>query len=193
VDGAAYSTGTYAYAVTENRFSLGSNWNTSECFKGYIDDFRMTLNVPRYSTAFTPPGALEVPSVADLVTADPAPFGNPDAAAGSARNETPYHTTLLCPSSVGLAESNDRHFYCGGLGVIASTVKEKATPSDLPLARLVRLFTQREGLLVAATWSDPVTGVYRFENLDPSLEYFAVADDHERIYRSVIASNLVPE
>jgi hypothetical protein len=87
-----------------------------------------------------------------------------------------------------------RNIHFGGHGFIAGTVKERGTPGlpDRPLARRVQLISENTNLLVAETWSD-AAGNYRFEHIDPTQRYTVVSYDHQRLYRAVIADNLVPE
>jgi hypothetical protein len=44
-----------------------------------------------------------------------------------------------------------------GRGRISGTVKDKGTP-NMPVRRRVRLYQDRDGLLVRETWSDATTG-----------------------------------
>ena len=77
-----------------------------------------------------------------------------------------------------------------GAGQITGTVKKKALPDNLPLARKVRLYHDRTGQLVAETWSDATTGAYQFLGLDLAETYTALALDHTHTYRAVAADNL---
>lgn len=77
-----------------------------------------------------------------------------------------------------------------GAGQITGTVKKKALPNNLPLHRKVRLYHDRSGQLVAETWSDAVTGVYRFQGLALGEVYTALALDHKHTFRAVAADNL---
>ena len=81
----------------------------------------------------------------------------------------------------------------GGRGRIVGTVKNKGEPSDTPVYRRVRLFKDRDGHCVAETWSDPVTGAYAFENINPAHKYTALSYDHTGQFRAVVADNLTPE
>lgn len=83
--------------------------------------------------------------------------------------------------------------YFGGNGIIVGTVKEKSTPSNIPLYRRVRLVEQRIGYVVAETWSNATTGAYSFANIDRSRKYTVVSYDHTGFYRAVIADNLTPD
>ena len=75
----------------------------------------------------------------------------------------------------------------GGSGRIAGTVKEKGTP-DQPLQRRVQLYDETRSMLVAQTWSDPNTGAYLFENIDPTFTYTVISYDYTGMYRAVIAN-----
>jgi hypothetical protein len=86
---------------------------------------------------------------------------------------------------------NWRDIHFGGNGVIAGTVKEKATPLNVALVRRVQLISTHTNLLVAETWSES-DGSYRFEQIDARQRYAVVSFDHERHYRAVIADNLSP-
>ena len=84
-----------------------------------------------------------------------------------------------------------KNIYFGGPGSISGTVKEKGNP-DKPLVRQVLLYSENTRVLVASTWSD-AAGKYRFDNLDPAQRYTVISYDYKRLYRAVIADNLVPE
>lgn len=80
----------------------------------------------------------------------------------------------------------------GGAGRIAGTVRNMGSP-DFPVWRRVRLFALRDARLVRETWSDPVTGAYQFDYINPALKYTVVAYDHTGQYNAVVADNLAPE
>jgi hypothetical protein len=86
-----------------------------------------------------------------------------------------------------------RDTYGGGFGRIIGTVKEKGMPSNLPLARRVRLFHELTGRFLRETWSDATTGNYAFVGIDPTQRYTVVSYDYTGSYRAVIADNLIPE
>ncbi len=89
--------------------------------------------------------------------------------------------------AVGMLSSRDRSDL-GGNGRIHGDVKKVGSP-DAPVWRRVRLFARRDGRLVREQWSDPVTGAYSFEYINPSLEYTLVAYDHTGVYQAVISDN----
>lgn len=90
-----------------------------------------------------------------------------------------------------------RDVYRGGLGFIAGTVKElpKGAPEggEVPVWRKVRLHDQRTGLPVAEVWSDPKTGAYRFDYIDPQRTYTVLSYDHTGKFVAVAADSITPE
>lgn len=80
----------------------------------------------------------------------------------------------------------------GGPGRISGTVKIKGTP-DYPVSRRVRLLRERDGVCIRETWSDPLSGAYQFDGIDPAQRYTVLAYDHEHQLRAVVADNLSPE
>lgn len=80
-----------------------------------------------------------------------------------------------------------------GRGRIAGTVKEKASPTDKPVARRVRLYREPDGRLIRTVWSDPVTGAYEFYGIPMDARYTVVSHDYNALYRAVLADNLAPE
>lgn len=82
--------------------------------------------------------------------------------------------------------------YDGGRGQIVGTVKEKSTPTNVPLRRKVRLFHEFSGRFVRETWSDDA-GNYAFTGIDPTQRYTVVSYDYLQNYRAVIADNILPE
>lgn len=75
-------------------------------------------------------------------------------------------------------------------GRIIGTVKRKNTPTNMPLARRVRLYRDVDGMLIAETWSRAADGVYQFDYIEEGQSYTAIALDHEHVYRMVGADNL---
>lgn len=103
-------------------------------------------------------------------------------------------TSLPVSLDARTGASSDRATYnlaFGGQGVITSTVKEKGTP-DIPVARRVRLYRDRDGVLVGETWSHPTTGAYTFTELEVGIEYTAISFDHTGNFRAVAADKLTP-
>ena len=80
-----------------------------------------------------------------------------------------------------------------GRGRIAGTVKDKASPTNIPVFRKVRLFRERDGLLMRELWSDPTTGVYSFDFIDELQQFTVLSYDHTGVFQAVVANNLTPE
>ncbi|WP_341674943.1 LamG-like jellyroll fold domain-containing protein [Niveibacterium sp. SC-1] len=78
-------------------------------------------------------------------------------------------------------------------GVVAGTVKQKDTPANTPVARLVVLIDERDQTVVDKTWSDSATGAYAFRELDPGGKYTALSYDYTGSYRAVLGSGLSPQ
>lgn len=80
-----------------------------------------------------------------------------------------------------------------GIGTISGFTEVKGAPANAPLRARVRLLRERDGLVYREMWSDPVTGAYRFDNVD-ELEVYTVLTYHPaRANRAVVADGLVPE
>jgi len=81
-----------------------------------------------------------------------------------------------------------------GRGRIQYTVKDKITPPpNAPVRERVRLYRQKDGVLVGETWSDATTGVYTFDNIDETQLHYVIAFDKEGAYRAVVADRLLPD
>lgn len=79
-----------------------------------------------------------------------------------------------------------------GMGYIASTVEKQVDndPAPSPVSRRVVLLVEPTLQQVAETWSDPVTGAYRFDGLSMAARFTVVAYDHLGSWRAVIADGL---
>jgi hypothetical protein len=102
----------------------------------------------------------------------------------------PQHL-LLTPSPPRFVGSTltRRDYQFGGSGRIAGTVKEKGA-TDQPLQRRVQLYDETSKIMTREVWSDPVTGAYLFENIDPLLTYTIISYDYKGTYRAVIANGI---
>lgn len=79
-----------------------------------------------------------------------------------------------------------------GVGTVYGTTEIKGTPNS-PLRARVRLIRERDGLVSRETWSDGVTGAYRFDGVD-ELETYTVLTYHTtRDKRAVVADGIIPE
>lgn len=88
--------------------------------------------------------------------------------------------------------SGTRNTQFGGRGRVAGTVKTTNTPTNTPAHRRVRLYRDRDAHFVAEQWSDPVTGAYSFDYVDPLHTYTVLSYDHTGTFRAVVADNLTP-
>lgn len=180
------ASGTNNINFPHSRTTIGcSDTSGSEGFVGLIDEARIVYGPPVYTSAFSPPSS---------AFADPPPFSlaysaltGPKVALAGNPKPTPNYKNFEAPKIVQF----DRVF--GGDGKIVGSVKEKATPTNQPLARKVRLFNEFSGKFIRETWSDAVTGSYAFTNIDRTQRYTVVTYDHVNNYRAVIADNLIPE
>lgn len=80
----------------------------------------------------------------------------------------------------------------GGAGRITGRVKVDSNP-DYPVRRRVRLFDQRDNRLVAEQWSDPVTGLYSFDNINAARRYVVISYDHTGVYNAEVLDAMEPE
>lgn len=86
---------------------------------------------------------------------------------------------------------NGERYYVGGRGRISGTVKNKGTP-NYAVHRRVYLIAQPNMVTVAAQWSDPLTGAYSFDWVNPALRYMVIAEDYQHNFRAVLGDNLQP-
>jgi hypothetical protein len=70
-----------------------------------------------------------------------------------------------------------------GPGVISGTVLVAGSPAK----RRVTLFDRRAMRPLAITWSNPVTGEYRFEGYSPNADYIIICDDYAKTYNAAVA------
>jgi hypothetical protein len=74
-------------------------------------------------------------------------------------------------------------------GRVQGTTKDKGTP-NVPVSERVRLYRERDGLLVREVWSTPGTGAYSFDYVDETETYTVLSYDHNKAFRAVVADNL---
>lgn len=192
---------------------LGSAVYGSQSSYASFAGLRVTAGNARYSAAFTPAYAAfpsdlagdalwgNVALMSDFTEppaiSKPAPFGALSRKT-FAYSEPSYAKRMVPPTlaskalttapAAGLTALGSGY---RGLYKIAGTVKAVGTP-DYPVGRLVRLFAEREGVLVDATWSDPTTGAYEFLNVKGGIRYTVVSYDYLGVFRAVVADNQLP-
>lgn len=167
---------------------IGARVDNVGFYAGHIDDYRITVGIARYTENFTPPGAIEYINWDDPVNITPS-----TAESYTFAPYAPPRSVLLptvAPDPISGIRGGTEY---GGRGRIVGTVKNKGELSDTPVYRRVRLFKDRDGQCVAETWSNPVTGAYAFENINPAHKYTALSYDHTGQFRAVVADNLTPE
>lgn len=115
--------------------------------------------------------------------------------AAFAASATPH---LLIPfartwpvTPVVLAPRHYRDVRFAGFGRVSGDTKVKGIP-DFPKYARVRLYDEQTGAVVAEQWSNATTGAWSFDNIDASRRYTVVAYDPEKVYRAVVADNLLP-
>ena len=185
------ATATFSGYVPCSTFNMGRSANNASTtgISGFIDDFRITNGVARYITDFTPPTA-EFPWLAPM----PVAVRGLSAGVGVAGFAPPEAMSSAGPiTQVRLPQLGQRNIYFGGVGRITGTVKEKASPTNLPVHRRVVLIDEVTRYQVAETWSDATSGVYTFANLEPAFKYTVLAYDYTGAYRGVMADGQTPE
>ena len=95
---------------------------------------------------------------------------------------------LALPPLMRLVDANN-----GGKGRISGFVTKEGTPSDTPVSRRVRLYLDRDGVLISETWSSPIDGSYSFNNINETRQYYVVAFDHTAFYNAVIGDLITPD
>lgn len=186
IDGAQAGSGTSAEVTghTNTTLLIGAHDSDSKYYlNGYMDDFMFTLGVARYTEAFTPPARLSRVFPDRTPTRTPLLGAGPDVFEDVGGSANVYLSRALPQLDV----------YDAGRGRIVGTVKEKGSPSNIPLKRRVVLLSMPGSRAMRETWSDPASGVYEFREIAMDRRYTVISYDHTGVYRGVVADNLSPE
>lgn len=161
----------YQYINGDAECSIGRGSATiPDYFSGHIQDVRFTTGIARYQGHFIPPSmpfpdALDLSCTASIIesplTCAPAAIAGP-------------------PIARLLQDAITWDAVDGGNATVSGIV----TLNGVPGARKVRLHTLNNGRLIRETWSDPVTGAYRFERLRDQ-PYYVWSEDYMRVYDPV--------
>lgn len=199
LDGVAIGTATYSEPVNTSTTDLNIGWagTADSYFHGFIDDFRVTKGLARYTSTFTPPAAqfpnaLGSGGVDGVLATDPdlprpLKFA-PTLQSVEGADLGPFSAYSLKTISYTAADMAN-----GGTGRIYGTTKEKNTPANTPLSRRVWLVDERSQLVIREAWSDAATGAFEFRDIATGRPYTTISFDHLHNYRAVIADNQLPE
>lgn len=103
-----------------------------------------------------------------------------------------YRATVLLP----MIAAGQQDYVLGGNGlgrVRGRTVEQQDKNSPkVPVSRRVRLYRDRDGLLIREAWSN-AQGDYEFARIDSTTAYTVLSYDHEGDFRAVVADRVTPE
>jgi len=110
-----------------------------------------------------------------------------------AANSLAWTGTPVAFRQLGEGRVGRKNFSLGDRGAsnarLRATTKDKGSP-NIPVSERVRLYRQRDGLLIRETWSAPGTGIYSFDYIDETEVYTVISYDHDGNFRAVIADGL---
>lgn len=78
-------------------------------------------------------------------------------------------------------------------GTVYGTTEVKTDPLDKPVRARVLLLREKDGKVIREMWSDPVTGAYRFDDVDAGEVYTVLTYHPTRDRRAVVADGIIPE
>lgn len=81
----------------------------------------------------------------------------------------------------------------GGNARLYGTTEVEVTEGHfVPKRARLRVLRERDGLLAREVWSDPITGAWSVDGLDPAQSFIALAQDSDGNYRAVAADRATP-
>lgn len=188
-----------AMAANANALTVGGWRNNADLWNGWIDDLRVTVGYARYVDAFVPPGPFITGVNGGGVSGGFSSSAFLPLEVKRLRFDLKLQPVLIGGTGVGAIQTQrlplTKHMDMvdGGVGRITGTTLEKNTPANTPLRRRVRLYDERDGRVVAETWSSATTGAFEFTGVRMDRVYTVIAYDHLHNYRALIADNQVAE
>jgi hypothetical protein len=82
------------------------------------------------------------------------------------------------------------HQFLSGNGKVEGTVKQKGSPTNIPVWRRVVLIDEKSQTLFRETWSDRTTGAYCFDQVALGRNYAVLSYDHTGAFRAVVADSV---
>lgn len=104
-----------------------------------------------------------------------------------------YPYEEMSPILIDVSPKFTRDLRFGGDGQISGIITEAENDSKIPISRKVRLYEEKTSRIMGETWSDMITGEYKFTNLDEKLKYTVITMDYENRYNAEIQDNITPE
>ena len=163
--------------------TIGGEYPGGYHFAGFLQQVLIVKGLALHDSDFVP--AALVGGARQAFLPEPVKTAHVRGLVGASAPISSYRTERLA-----VAVARDVEF--GGQARIWGTTKTKGTPTDTPVRRKVRLFRDRDGLMVRETWSNATTGAYTFTEIDENETYSVVSYDHNNNFRAVIADRITP-